>query len=205
MKEFIETSNLKFTFGSCSNCEANCCNGLRGTTYSQILKEEFVKIYKNFPILFIFGDLGFIKPVIILTNGKDYCPYQKNQRCTIYENRPTVCRTYPLSPNLDNNIYVDSSCPQINQSSNVLVENNQIIDDSYKNEIFNNYQKKYINTHFEFENLKKEDFKNILKIRNMDFYIYTGQSSSEYLKMHKESIENLKNLISKKETDFIKF
>ena len=50
---------------------------VRLVLFSQILKEEFEEVYKNFPILFIFGSLGFIKPVILLSNGFDSCSYLK--------------------------------------------------------------------------------------------------------------------------------
>ena len=52
MKDFIPTLNQNFTFGNCKNCQAHCCSGLHGSIYSQILKEEFEAVYKNFPILF---------------------------------------------------------------------------------------------------------------------------------------------------------
>jgi len=190
MKEFISSTNLEFTFGSCSNCNADCCNGKKGTTYSQILKEEFENVYKNFPILFIFGDLGFVKPVVLLTNGKDFCPYQKDFKCTIYEKRPTVCRTYPLSPNLDNQIYVDTNCPEINKSKNTLIKNNQILDKSYKNEVFDNYQDKYVQTHFEFDKLDKNDFKLFLEINSISFYSYKGVETNKYLDFHLKSLKN---------------
>ncbi|MCG3655771.1 YkgJ family cysteine cluster protein [Aliarcobacter butzleri] len=182
MKDFIPTLNQNFTFGNCKNCQAHCCSGLHGSIYSQILKEEFEAVYKNFPILFIFGSLKFIKPVILLSNGFDFCPHLKNFKCTIYENRPIVCKTYPLSPNLDNQIYIDSSCPEINKGKEPL---------KFEESYFKNYQEKYIETHFEFENLKKEDFVKIFTIRNIDFFKYIGDTNSKYLTFHKLSLSNL--------------
>ncbi|MFY4857343.1 YkgJ family cysteine cluster protein [Aliarcobacter butzleri] len=182
MKDFIPTLNQNFTFGNCKNCQAHCCSGLYGSIYSQILKEEFESVYKNFPILFIFGTLGFIKPVILLSNGFDFCPHLENFKCTIYENRPIVCKTYPLSPNLDNQIYIDSSCPEINKGEKPL---------KFEESYFKNYQEKYIETHFEFENLKKEDFAKIFTIRNIDFFKYIGDTNSKYLTFHKLSLSNL--------------
>ncbi len=168
MKEFVLTKNLNFTFGNCENCDAMCCNGIHGTVYSQIILEEFEKVYKNFPILFIFGELGFVKPVILLTNGNNYCPYLKNNKCTIYDKRPTVCKTYPLSPNLDNEIYIDLQCPEVNKGSDFIITKNKITS-NFSNDIFNNYQDKYINTHFEFENLKKENFEKLFEIKKYIF------------------------------------
>ena len=193
MKEFVLTKNLSFTFGNCENCDAMCCNGNYGTVYSQIILEEFERVYKNFPILFIFGELGFIKPVVLLTNGKDFCPHLQNNKCTIYEKRPTVCMTYPLSPNLDNEIYIDLQCPEVNKTRNLIVSKNKITP-NFSNEIFNNYQDKYINTHLEFENLKKENFEKLFEIKNTSFYKFNLDSNSKYRSLHKKSLINLNNV-----------
>lgn len=195
MKDFISTKNLNFTFGNCKNCNANCCHGIYGTLFSQILKEEFIHVYKNFPILFIFGkELNFIKPVILLTNGIDKCPYLDDYKCSIYENRPTVCRTYPLSPNIDNIIYIDNSCPEVNKGEDFLIQSNEIKKDSFKNLIFEEYQDKYIQTHFEFNALNKKDFKLLFNINNTSFFVYKGKENSTYLQYHKKSLKNLSKL-----------
>lgn len=194
MKEFISTKNHDFTFGNCSNCEAKCCNGKHGTIFSQIILSEFEKVYKNFPILFIFGELGFIKPVVLLTNGDDFCPYLKDFKCTIYENRPTVCRTYPLSPNLDNNIYIDTLCPEVNKSNEFILKNNKVNKD-FDNVTFYDYQNKYIETHFKFDKYKEEEFQKII-INDLDFFKYKGNNDSNYLKMHINSLKNLKKFIN---------
>ncbi|QKF72706.1 YkgJ family cysteine cluster protein [Aliarcobacter faecis] len=186
MKNFVKLENRELYFGNCKNCEARCCKGSFGTLYSQILKEEFEEVYKNFPILFIFGSLNFIKPIILLSNGFDSCPYLEKNICTIYENRPNVCKTYPLSPNLDNQIYIDNSCPEIFKGENIL---------DIKNEIFIEYQKKYIDTHFEFEKLKPKDFEEQFSIKGMKFYRYIGDENSSFLNYHKLSLENLKKFI----------
>lgn len=191
MKEFISTENLNFTFGNCSNCEAKCCNGKHGTLFSQIILSEFEKVYKNFPILFTFGDLNFIKPVVLLTNGKGFCPYLEDFKCSIYANRPTVCRTYPLSPNLDNKVYIDTLCPEVGKQNMEIVKNNNIKHD-FNNDIFYDYQDKYIETHFLFEEFNKKDFKIYTTINNIDFFYYTGALESQYMQMHSQSLKNYK-------------
>ncbi|MGJ0494527.1 YkgJ family cysteine cluster protein [Aliarcobacter cryaerophilus] len=184
MKNFVKLQDKNIKFGDCNNCFAHCCSGIFGSIFSQILKEEFEDVYKNFPILFIFGSLGFVKPVILLSNGFDFCPHLKDFRCKIYENRPKVCRTYPLSPNIDNFIYIDNSCPELNKADNIL---------NFEDEIFENYQEKYINTHFEFKKLKIEEFEKILSIKGVDFYRFIGDEKSKYLDFHKLSIKLLEN------------
>ncbi len=184
MKNFVRLENRNIKFGDCKNCSAHCCSGIFGSIFSQILKEEFEYVYENFPILFIFGSLDFVKPVILLSNGFDFCPHLKDFKCTIYQNRPKVCKTYPLSPNIDNFIYIDNSCPELNKADNIL---------NFEDDIFEDYQTKYINTHFEFEKFKKEDFKEVLSIKEIIFYKFIGKEKSKYLDFHKLSLKNLIN------------
>ena len=184
MKNFIQIDNNSINFGSCENCDAKCCKGENGTIFSQILKEEFETLYEIFPILFIFGNLNFLKPVILLSDGFNSCFYLKNNICSIYKNRPKVCKNYPFSPNIDNKIYIDNSCPEVYKGENKI---------TLLNYDFKNYQDKYIETHYLFENLNKNDLKKVFTIKAIDFYKYIGKDSSRYLTYHKKSLKNLKN------------
>ena len=83
---------------------------------------------------------------------------------------------------MNNQIYIDSSCPEINKGKEPL---------KFEESYFKNYQEKYIETHFGFENLKKEDFAKIFTIRNIDFFKYIGDTNSKYLTFHKLSLSNL--------------
>ena len=192
MKQFKQITNKTYSFSSCSTCEAMCCDGRKGSLFAQIILDDFKEIYNNFPIVFIYGELGYLKPVVILSNGKDFCPYNKNLKCTVYENRPSICKTYPLSPHLDNQIYIDESCPAINdEKGNIIIKNLKLIDTS-SNDIFDNYQNNYLDTHFEFENtVKKEDFEIVIKLQGVVFYKYTKDSKNKYLKMHQNSLIHL--------------
>jgi len=186
--------NEELYFGDCKNCKAKCCDGREGVVFSQILLDEFEKTYENFPIVFIFGELNYAKAVILLTNGRDLCPYNIDFKCTIYEKRPSVCRTYPLSPNLDNQIYVDKDCPEISneKNNNTLIAKDKKLSESYQNEIFDTYQDRYITTHLAFDGLKKEEFKEVIKINSMPFYGYFGPEENKYLQFHKQSLKNLR-------------
>lgn len=179
-------------FTSCEGCEARCCDGKEGSVYSQIILCDFEKIYKNFAILFTFGELGFLKPVVLLSNGKDHCIYIKDHRCTIYEQRPSICQVYPLSANLDNQVYYDMNCPAISDVGIPLVENEKITV-SFDSEILNDYQDKYIQTHEEFVPFnKKENFELVTTINHESFYKYVGNSDNPYMRMHLDSLINLK-------------
>lgn len=193
---FTLVEEQSYYFGNCENCESKCCSGIGGSTFSQIIFEDFEKVYKNFPILFIFGNLNYIKPVILLTNGKDFCPYLKDFKCTIYEYRPMVCKTYPLSPNLDNRIYIDTNCPEVsleNKNKTLIIKNNKLTK-AYKNNIFSTYQEKYIEMHEKLEELDKTSFEKILTINNQEFYQYVGNVDNNFIELHKLSLKNLANL-----------
>lgn len=195
MKQFTNIKDKKITFSSCDICQANCCDGKKGTTFSQIILDDFSIVYKNFPVLFIFGELGFCKPVIILTNGQTYCRYLKNFKCIIYENRPSICKLYPLSPNIDNNIYFDENCPAINNDleSTIISQNNQIKKEFFHNNL-DNYQDKYINTFREFEKLdKEEDFTLAIELNGMQFFKCTKITNNKYMQMHQKSLIHLQD------------
>lgn len=196
MKQFIPIKNNSFSFSNCEQCEARCCDGRKGSTFSQIILDDFKKIYTNFPILFTFGDLGYLKPVVILSNGVNFCKYINNHKCTIYEQRPEVCRIYPLSINIDEKIYIDITCPAINseeKNSSPIISQGQINKHFY-NKTFENYQNKYIDTHNEFEKFnKKEDFSLAIKLNNIVFYKYNKESNNQYMKMHLQSLIHLQD------------
>ena len=105
MKTFLDTTNKSFTFNNCNGCLSRCCDGKEGTILSQLILDDFEVVSKYFPILFTFGDMGYLKANILFSDGKSFCPYIKNYQCTIYEDRPSICRVYPLSPSHDNKIY----------------------------------------------------------------------------------------------------
>lgn len=191
MKTFLDTSNKSFSFSSCEGCPSKCCDGREGTVFSQLILEDFELVSKNFPILFTFGDIGYLKAVVLFSDGKSFCPYVKNHQCTIYNERPSICRVYPLSPSIDNNVYIDDSCPAVQISARGNMVHNGELSPSYKYDTLQNYQDKYINTHLELEKInKKEDFEAILSINNITFYKYIGSQRNKYINYHISSLIN---------------
>ena len=193
MKYFVPTSNKNYSFSSCDSCEAKCCNGSYGTLFSQIILEDFTN-FENFPILFTFGNLDFAKPVIMLTNGTNFCRYLKAMKCSIYDKRPQVCKNYPLSPNLDEEVYIDLSCPSVKETE----EKSDFIKINKQNDYFKNYKELYLNTYFEFEKYKKEDFQKLFTLRDIDFYGYLKDDENQFIKMHQKSLVHLKDDYFKK-------
>jgi Fe-S-cluster containining protein len=198
MKNFTPIdSNSNYGFSNCDSCEANCCDGAKGSIYAQILLEDFDKVYKNFPILFIKGDLSFIKPVILLSDGVNHCRYIQNYRCSIYDDRPSICRAYPLSPNLDNSTYIDQNCPAINEYGNNIVANGSVTN-SFLTPILQNYQEKYIQTHLEIDQYNSDqNLEHILSITDTEFFKINIDVENKYIKMHQESLKNLSNIYFK--------
>lgn len=85
------------------------------------------------------------------------------------------------------------NCPGISENGIDVVKNSEI-SPSFYSYIFDDYQTKYINTHIELEKFnKKEDFLLVTSINGNEFYKYIGAFENDYIQMHKESLENLKN------------
>ncbi|RXJ86801.1 YkgJ family cysteine cluster protein [Arcobacter sp. CECT 8985] len=193
MKTFEKVENKTYYFSSCDSCEALCCDGREGSLFAQIILEDFEEVYKNFPIVFILGELGFLKPVILLTNGKSLCQYNKDFKCTIYDQRPSICKNYPLSPHLDNSIYIDKTCPATKQRGETIVKNFNI-NKNLNTYDFDNYQDKYIKTHFHFDKYKNLDnLEKIITLNAVDFYSIKTNSNDYYIDLHHKSLKNINN------------
>lgn len=190
MKTFENTINKVFTFSSCDICDSRCCDGKRGSTFAQIILSDFEEVCKNFPIAFLIGSLGYLKPVVLLSNGKDYCRYLQNNRCYIYEQRPSVCRVYPLSPHLTNAIFIDTLCPAVNDIGEKIIENN-FPEENFKHDVLDSYQDKYVHMHMHFDKYNMIDNIEVLnKIGDIIFYKFKDNLDDKYIKMHLSSLKN---------------
>lgn len=191
MTRYQDTENKTFTFSSCELCEAECCNGLKHTLMSEIVLDEFENVSNNFPILFILGDKGYLKPVILLSNGKGFCKYIKDFKCTIYDKRPLICRTYPLSMDILNKINIDLSCPALNKGGINILENGKV-HKGFDAPILDDYQQKYLDTHFYFHELNdKDNIEHAITIREIPFFRFKKGHGKKYVDMHIDSLKNL--------------
>lgn len=191
MKTFLDTTDKSFSFSSCEGCPAKCCDGREGTIFSQLILSDFEMVSKNFPILFTFGEMGYLKAVVLFSDGKSFCPYIKDHKCTIYDERPSICRVYPLSPNIDDNVYIDDSCPAVTQNETNNMVRDGKVSESYKYNTLENYQEKYINTHLELEKINdKNHFEIVKTIKGISFYKYMGNKKNKYISYHKKSLKN---------------
>ena len=93
----------------CNACKANCCK-----SYDVFIDHQDVKILSTIKKDFSFvkklkyeRSFGYIpkfilwengiksKWVLALNNPKKVCSFLKDDKCSIYNNRPLICRTYP--------------------------------------------------------------------------------------------------------------
>jgi uncharacterized protein len=196
VKTFVDTSNHTFTFSSCEGCPARCCDGREGSVFSELLLEEFESVSKNFPILFTFGDLGFLKANILLSNGKDFCPYIKDHRCTIYEERPYVCRNYPMSATIENKIYIDDSCPAINQEFGQEIVSYAKVVKEFDNGSLHNYQERFLESYKYLQKFNnKELFELIVQINGIKFYRFKEDMNDHYVNLHIKSLDHLNQVL----------
>ena len=139
--------------------------------------------------------MGYLKANILFSDGKSFCPYIVNHQCSIYSQRPSICRVYPLSPNIDNNIYIDDSCPAVNSEygTNIVIDGKVTTNFDYPT--LQNYQDKFVSTHLyleKFNNIK--DFEKVITINNMEFYKYTGKIKDVYIETHLSSLKHFQRL-----------
>ena len=198
LSQFEKLQDSNYSFSSCDTCNANCCDGSKLIIYSPILLEDFQRISENFPILFLYGEKGYIRPVVLLTNGKDFCKYLENMKCSIYESRPSVCQIYPLSPHITDEIFIDNACPSVTKEENTNINNDKILE-QFNHKNFNNYSDKYVNTQAYFHPYnKKENIDFAIKINGIEFYKFNKDFGQEYIKIHMDSLKHLEDDYFKK-------
>ncbi len=189
---FVPVKGRRFGFSGCAGCEAHCCDGRRGIVFSQIVLEDFEAVYRHFPILFIFGNLGFAKPVILLTNGRDFCPYLEDFRCTIYEERPSICRSYPLSPQIDNQLYIDQDCPAVGDRGAPIVTPEGIAP-AFDVPTLQGYQERFLKGHRLFNEECAPHFKPALTLGQSTFFQIASGLEGPIARWHHASLKRLKS------------
>jgi len=187
MKRFESIKNSTFTFSSCDSCDSRCCDGARGSVYAPINLEDFELVSKYFPIVFTKGNLGYIMPAVLLSNGADFCRYIKDFKCSIYEQRPSVCKIYPFSPSITNEVFIDILCPAVNQEGDNVVINGEI-NKEYKHKKLENFQDKTVETFNHFSLFNEDDFyEELIVINDIKFYKFKDSMNDKYLKIHLDS------------------
>lgn len=88
----------------CNICPANCCIRNDGRSATEIYESEFSRLVNKLPL--VVGEVIHIQP---LSNGR--CPsLDSNNLCSIYEDRPITCSTYPFTINKDDELFISTTC-----------------------------------------------------------------------------------------------
>jgi Fe-S-cluster containining protein len=151
MRENINNLSQLY-FRGCENC-SECCEGK--FFLAPLILEDFDKVKKYFEIRAII--LDEIIPVMLLTDGKNPCKYLKDNRCSIYEERPPACKIYPFSPFYDD-IFIDLSCPAVGDVGDKLPTNKK---EYFKSDFF---EERFINF-----KIKRENTINFMKCQKLIF------------------------------------
>lgn len=198
MREFKEIDGKNFSFTSCAICTSKCCDGLQGFVYAQITLEDFEEVSKYFPIGFILDSEQFLLPVVLLTNGKNFCKYFHDFDCSIYDQRPSVCKAYPLSPYYENKIHIDKFCPAVEENYNMDTNNkyegdfivkNGVVQDKYFHEILDNYEEKFIKTGLHFKDVNKEKIELLCEIHRKKIYKLNEKVDDKFFNLHQLSLK----------------
>lgn len=188
---FINIKKQNFYFNGCADCEGICCNGAKGFALSPLILDDFEKVYKNFAIVFtIIGKK--LRALVVLNDGKSFCKYYVDNKCSIYEERTPSCKLYPIAPYFDD-ILVDTSCPSINFEIGDSICNQGKIDKKFFTDRLKNFNQKLIDTYNFLETIYDiNDFKFIGHVKGTPLLKYTKETNDIYIKMHLESLVHFK-------------
>ena len=89
----------------CDVCTAKCCKNYNVFIDHDNIKElndiehfkiiEYRKSFGYVPSFYLYRDNKKTKYVICLNNTNKICNFLKEDKCSIYDKRPLICRTYP--------------------------------------------------------------------------------------------------------------
>ncbi len=187
---FVNIKSRNFYFKGCETCEGTCCNGAKGFALSPLILEDFEEVYENFAIVFTLKAKK-LRALVVLNDGKSFCKYYINNRCSIYEKRTPACKLYPVAPYFDD-ILVDTACPSINDCEGKIVSFNSKISDDFFNKRLNNFDDKLKKSYDFYDSINDiNNFKFIGHIRGIPLLKYTKDTDDIYLNMHLKSLVHL--------------
>lgn len=123
MAELIKQDGYNFSFDpkACESCKGRCCIGESG--YIWVTPEEITALAKGLNIerenfinnyLLKIGYRYSIKEIIFNDGFRCIFFDIEERKCSVYDNRPTQCRTFPFWEHFKNNIReVEEECPGI--------------------------------------------------------------------------------------------
>ncbi|MCD6174058.1 MAG: YkgJ family cysteine cluster protein [Sulfurimonas sp.] len=126
MSKKIIKQNSKMSFIDCSGCGAQCCQS--NLIFASLYDIE--KVTELFSLFFMIQNHQISLVYFFYYGEKEgrHCPYLKNDLCSVYDQRPYACKSYPFS-HQESNIYHSTTCPHIleNQESGMkFIKNKKI-------------------------------------------------------------------------------
>lgn len=139
------------------------------STMNYLLQDTFLDTIQ------IEGNLEKQYIIVRLKYENDKCIYYKNNRCSIYEIRPTICRTYPLAIRNINPLQtknpIDFICNTNGLCKNIEIDGSGILVKDFINyedlestlEVLNYFEYLHARTEAIFNNLESKEHKKILR------------------------------------------
>ena len=176
-------------FSSCDNCTKSCCDGGRFILAPLVL-DDFESVFKNFLIAFAMIDEK-LRVVMVISNREKPCIYYKDNRCSIYEERPPACVIYPFTPYYDD-IFIDTDCDavgyvgfELRQDKNELLDK---VHPDFYHKRFKGFSTKLRKTEDFLDDLE-ECFEPLFDVEGITLMSYAGKKEDEFLKMHHASLD----------------
>lgn len=121
----------------CASCSAKCCKNYDvfidhedlfiQDDFSFIKKIEYDKSFGYVPKFILWESEKKKKWVLCLNNPDKICQFLKDDRCSIYDKRPLICRTYPHWVDGDKIKTMKNLCPikwALNRDEQVELKSN---------------------------------------------------------------------------------
>lgn len=176
-------------FSDCQTCTTSCCDGGRFIVAPLVL-EDFQAVYENFLIAFALID-DKLRVVMLISNRTQPCIYYKENRCTIYEQRPPACVLYPYTPYF-NDVLIDTACEAVGEQGFSLKQDADTllakVHPSFYHKRLESFSSKLGETQDFLESLD-DNFEAILEVEGITLMAYVGKGNNDFLKMHKASLK----------------
>ena len=119
--DFEKDFPYSFDQKTCSTCSGNCCRGSSGYIWVSLEELEIIADSRNMNLSSFYGEYtrlvdGKVSLQERLIDGEHLCCFfdPGDCLCTIYENRPEQCRTFPFWNRFKDELqYILDECPGV--------------------------------------------------------------------------------------------
>lgn len=175
-------------FSSCDTCTKSCCDGGRFILAPLVL-DDFELVFQKFLIAFARID-DKLRVVMLISNRKKPCIYYKDNKCSIYEERPPACVMYPITPYF-NDVFIDTDCDAVGDIGFELRQDKDELLDKVHPDFYHkrleNFSTKLGATQGFLDSLQ-ECFEPLFDVEGITLMSYVGKDENTFLKMHRASL-----------------